>query len=461
MGLERKISDFLKEKGVELCGMAGPERLSGPPSLNPAYTLKGAKSVVSFALPMDKSAILDFLGKVSPVPHNLDQVRQNQAVNRISEALSAYIRSLGHGARAVPANGNYRRHPDAFATLPTFSHRFGAIAAGIAASGLSGNVKTEEYGCAVYLGSVVTDAALASSPRRFGPRRFIDSECARCRLCARSCAARMMTEDDREEYVLINGELHPRALRRNIDLCNAACFGLHSLSPDKKWTTWGHRWIPEWVGKVPDASNPLALRRTLMLAGMKAGDSTARFDLIRLTGSKTLSAETISRYLDRHPENLPEKERREELSSFARAIGSARPGDFLSEQVLTCGHCAMICGPTAGETARRYKALTQGGLVVPGPDGGMVRVKTYEEAAALMERHAPRVPLARRAADAAASTIIWHRNYFGIEPRSVAEGLLYEARLRRAVKKRYPGHREAGAPRTARLARPAPSGGKP
>lgn len=38
--VEEKIKGFLREQGVEVIGIAGPERLDGPPSLDPAYTWK-------------------------------------------------------------------------------------------------------------------------------------------------------------------------------------------------------------------------------------------------------------------------------------------------------------------------------------------------------------------------------------------------------------------------------------
>jgi len=38
--LEQKIKDFAKEQGIELVGIAGPDRLDEPPSLDPAYTMK-------------------------------------------------------------------------------------------------------------------------------------------------------------------------------------------------------------------------------------------------------------------------------------------------------------------------------------------------------------------------------------------------------------------------------------
>jgi hypothetical protein len=55
--IERGIKDFVRSQGVEVAGIAGPGRLDGPPSLDPTYTMRGAKSIVSMALPMDVEAI--------------------------------------------------------------------------------------------------------------------------------------------------------------------------------------------------------------------------------------------------------------------------------------------------------------------------------------------------------------------------------------------------------------------
>ena len=57
LNLEEKIKDFVRSLGVDLVGLAGPDRLDGPPSLDPTYTLKGARSIVSLVLPMDQGAI--------------------------------------------------------------------------------------------------------------------------------------------------------------------------------------------------------------------------------------------------------------------------------------------------------------------------------------------------------------------------------------------------------------------
>jgi hypothetical protein len=435
--LELAIKEFVKNRGIDVVGIAGPGRLDGPPSLDPAYTLPSARSVVTMALPMDTDAIYAFLSKKSPSPHNVDQTHGNQRMHRASAALAEFVMSKGYRARVVPPNNSYRRSPDIFATHPSFSHRLGAIASGIGALGWSGNVMTREYGASMYLGSVVTDALLESD-EPLDPRYFIDSSCASCKVCARTCAA-CMFEEEGEEYLLLNGALHPRGARRSIDLCNASCFGLHGLAPDRTWTSWGAYWIDEWVGRKP-AGGRLATRFKLMERGSTTGDSAARFELIRRTG-KTLFSKDLIEALPL-PGELPEDQDECDriMTEHAALVGVK---GFYNPNVLTCGHCALVCGPTVAETRRRFDALREGGFVVQAErPGKMVRVSSYEEAVEA-RRRGPRLPRFDLVKDNVASMVLWHRNYFGVEPRSIAGNLFYQLRLRRAVREQESPRRES------------------
>jgi ferredoxin len=435
--LEQKIKDFAYSQGVDVVGIAGPERLDGPPSLDSTYTMKGARSIISLILPMDVQAIYDFLGKKSPVPHWLDQLKKNQQMHRTCDFLAGYIRSLGYNAEAVPPNSSYRRHPYIYAVLPSFSHRFGAIMAGIAGQGWSGNVMNAQYGAAIYIGTVVTDAVLESDPLRYSPRYFIDNFCNACRICVKTCTAQMF-RDDEEEYVLLNGALHPRGKRRDINLCSAACFGLHSISQDRKWTTWGYRWDKEWMEKPVDTITKWDAVRELTLRANLAGDTASRFGMIKAVGYDLIPDEILNEYLDKHPENLGREEREKALFALAEKVGVTGLRD---ETILTCAHCSLVCGPDLEETAKRYRLLVDGGLVVRGPNGDMVNVPTYEEAVKI--RQLPKPSVWDIIKGMVASTILFHKLYFGLEPKSMIDGFLYNRRLKKAVADRLEGHKDS------------------
>ncbi len=210
--LEDRIKDFARRLGVEVVGIAGPERLHGPPSLDLSYTMPGARSVVAMALPMHEGALYEFLAKRSPAPHNLDQFLNYQRLQRIGKDLADYLVSQGHRAVGVPLSADYRRAVYVFRPRPAFSLRLGAVAAGIAAQGWSGNAVTREYGASVYLGAVLTDANLRSDPP-LPPRYFTDGFCAKCKRCVKACPTGMFVAGE-SEYLLLNGELLPRGRRR-------------------------------------------------------------------------------------------------------------------------------------------------------------------------------------------------------------------------------------------------------
>lgn len=429
-GIEDSIRKFLSDQNVTIMGMAGPERLDGPPSLDPSYTMAGAQSIICFALPMNVDAIYDFLSKKTPVTHNVDQLIVNQKIHHIAKRLEEHLRSLGHRARAVPSNNSYRRSLDVLSTHPSFSHRCGAIVTGIGGQGMSGNVMTKEYGAAVYLSTVVTDAVLKSDPI-LPPRYFIDTYCRKCLICDKACPAKMF-ETDQEEYLLLNGQLHPRGKRRSIDLCNASCFGLHSLSPDKKFSSWGRHWISSWVGREPDPSKE-NIRRTLQKKGGSVGDSAVRYRLIRSLGYKLHPEDWIDDWkIVPRPADLPEDELEQ------RKMQSDRIRTYLgisieNTNVLTCGQCALVCGPDIRESAKRLKMLREGGIVVSGKEGRTVVVKTFEEAKKVREENPFHISRHRMLADGLQSALMWLSLYFGIEPRSIMQNRRYQKKLRNAV----------------------------
>ncbi|MCX5848006.1 MAG: hypothetical protein NTW65_00955 [Deltaproteobacteria bacterium] len=430
--IEEDIKIFLKKQGVSVAGIAGPERLDGPPSLDPAYTMRGAKSIICFAMPMDVEAIYDFLSKKTPVTHNTDQLIANQKIHHIAKRLADYIGELGYRARAVPTNNTYRRSPDVYSTHPSFSHRFGAIVSGIGGQGMSGNVMTKEYGAAVYLSTVVTDAVLKSDPL-LPQRYFIDQYCKKCLICDKACPAKMF-EMEKEEYILLNGELHPRGKRRSIDLCNASCFGLHSLSPDKKFSSWGRHWISSWVGREPDPKKE-NIRKKLLIKGGSVGDSTVRYKLIRSIGCELHPEEWIDGWkIVRRYEDLPQDEleqRKIQSGLIKKYLGIS----IEDPNVLTCGQCALVCGPTIQESAKRLKFLREGGIVVSGKDDRTFVVKNFEEARKIREQYPFRISRSRMLSDSLQSGVLWMSYYFGIEPRSIFKNWIYQRKLKREVQR--------------------------
>jgi hypothetical protein len=439
--LEQKIKDFAKKAGAGLVGIAGPGRFDGPPSLDPTFEMPGGKSIISLVLPFSVGAIYEFFGKVSPTPHNIDQTKTNQRMNRISKEIADYIVSLGYKAKPVLANNTYRRCLDPFAIRPSFSHRMGAVVAGLGTFGLSGNVVTKEYGAATVLGTVITNAKLESDPQ-LPPRYAMDNRCKTCKLCDKSCTMGMFRDDD-EEYLLINGELHARGKRDNIDFCNAPCFGLHAISRDKKWTNWGQHWIKEWTDSQPDPNDRVGVRQTFMRVGARSGDSTLRFKTIVRTAHELHPRGLVEDLLPDY-ESLP-KDENERIKILLKAFENM--GSFGLERdpnLITCTQCVLVCGPDFEETKKRYDLLCSSGYVVPDADWKMHHYDTYEEA--VKHRYVRRVPRAEMMKDATENGKLWFNNYFGIEPKGEIQDFFYQIKAKNACAKAGLKGKEARAP---------------
>jgi hypothetical protein len=113
--------------------------------------------------------------------------------------------------------------------------------------------------------------------------------------------------------------------------------------------------------------------------------------------------------------------------------------------VLTCGQCALVCGPDFAETKKRYDLLCSSGYVVPGPDGKMMRVKTFEEAQeARIKYKLPRPGRLERMRNSGGA--FWVKNYLGFELVPELQNWQYQRKNRKACAEAGLAGKEAVAP---------------
>lgn len=236
--LENQIKNIAQESGAALVGIASRERLrDAPPSGDPDYLLPTTRSIVSFAVPLDGKAIRAFLGKTDWLSHCHDRKSAVQKLYGIGDRLVDFLRTRGFEARGVDINNGYR--PESGANdvtemtdfIPDFSHRYGAVAAGIGRLGWSGNVLTPEYGAVVELGTILTSAELKADPLLGA------NPCDRCNLCTAVCPVEMIGKKE-TIAVRVAGISDEIAKKRPNTCCWIGCSGYHGLAPNGKWSTW-------------------------------------------------------------------------------------------------------------------------------------------------------------------------------------------------------------------------------
>jgi epoxyqueuosine reductase QueG len=322
--LTRFAIDFVMAQGACVAGVTTRETLAGgPPSTDLEYVLPGAKSAVTFAIPLDKEKIERYLSKEDHAGHQEDNIRTNLLATGLAVGLASYLDQHGHPSFAVAANAVYRKDTPGgmLDFMPDISHRYLAVRSGVGWFGLSGNVITKTHGAAVILGSVVTAAELEPTE----PLPPEEKYCDECKLCMASCLSGMMHKRERTT-VTIGGIEFSYSKRRGYHRCDLVCGGFTGLSEKGKWSTW----------------------------------SPGRFAIP-----------------DRDEEFLPALQKAI-VSSWGRpeiAGGFHHPAMPGQRKLnFTCGNCQLVCHPDREERKRRHKLLVKSGVVIQHSDGSLEAV---------------------------------------------------------------------------------------
>ena len=145
--------------------------------------LPGARSVVIVAAPHSRSAIES--RNIQVAQH--DTIHAYDEAARASHAVALWLEGKGHRAVAVPAFIPIDMSPPKHGMRGAVDWRGAAVAAGIGGYGESGLLVTGEFGPAVRLGGVVTDAEV--SPGEPLP----DTPCVHCKKCVETCPMGALT----------------------------------------------------------------------------------------------------------------------------------------------------------------------------------------------------------------------------------------------------------------------------
>jgi epoxyqueuosine reductase len=316
--MTRRVKEMAKYLGATAVGITTKASLEGgPPSADLTYVLPEAKSAVSFLVPLNQALIDPFLQKKDRLSHERDNIRTNTLASGISFEMASYLTQKGYPSVGQTANIVYRTDtPNGpFDEKPPISHRYLAVRSGIGHFGLSGNVIAREGGAAVILGSLVTAAELIPTD----PLPAEDNYCDNCRLCIASCASGYM--DPEETTAVKMGDLSVSySERRHHNRCDYVCGGFTGLHKSGKWSTWSPARFP-----IPEKDEEF------LQAIINAADQY--------------------------------KKRPREEGGFFHFL---MPGNRVQ---FTCGNCTLVCHPDKEVRKKRYKMLTESGVVVQRADG--------------------------------------------------------------------------------------------
>ncbi len=298
--MHKELKKLARDEGAHAVGFASVDRLTDKPSMDAGYLLPGARSIVSIMIPLDKEIIREYLAKKDRERHQHHETEVYRDLYRIGTSLAAFLRRHGHRAVVAEPNLDYRykdnpahrRVPyrvrqavaDRFTRdsilpvsllkrallprlyhasfqsvdwnlTPSFSHRYGAVAAGTGAMGWSGNVLHPDHGARVLYNTVITDAELPPDPM------LEKTPCDGCRICTRVCQSDFIRPKE-EASVRIGGREIVHNRKRHNLRCIFVCAGFSGRNKHPGWSTWspGRVQLPESDDGLEDAWKAFVLR---------------------------------------------------------------------------------------------------------------------------------------------------------------------------------------------------------
>jgi epoxyqueuosine reductase len=206
--LTAEIKKFAQGRGADIVGIASVESLSGAPQgRRPMDLLPGAKTVIVVGLANLREMLVTAPSRPFTAEYDMCSDRGDAIAFDIAHGLA----KQKHKAFYIP---NFIKW-DARAHICEFSHKHAAQKAGIGSFGRNNLILHPEFGPAISLTSIITDAPLVpDSP-------FKDKLCTECNLCVQQCPVDAILKE--YDPVLGGGHLPVRCFDR--------CIGLISKDP--------------------------------------------------------------------------------------------------------------------------------------------------------------------------------------------------------------------------------------
>ncbi len=176
----------------------------------PGDLLPGARTVIAYFLPFEPSIPRsNHRGTFSSESWAVAYIETNRLITFINERINELLEHEGFRGTRLPATHNF----DEEQLMSDWSHKHVAYIAGIGNFGRHHMLITDK-GCCGRLGSVVTDAAIAPTPR-IDRERCLYKFDGSCRKCEQRCPARALETNPFRRHacydrLLKNARLHER-----------------------------------------------------------------------------------------------------------------------------------------------------------------------------------------------------------------------------------------------------------
>lgn len=301
MSFEEDIKQKALEFGADFVGIAPRSRFEfAPVQSKPETLLPNYNSVIAFGIAMDRGPLEAFISKRDRRAHALNNKHGVGILDRLQYDLSHWLDKQGHKSIYVADNGNYH----VYRLRPDFSHLHASMAAGMGRLGLGSFFVHSEFGGAVQLASVITEAELAPDPMVSDE----DDPCSRCHCCSTICPTQAISRERTKTFIM----------------------------DDKEYTQ-------QWVDKIACGWGCSGLAGHEYQIGSKTVGTWAYNDLPVPTRETISAAFVDANRLGRHPMELAEME--------------------ITNGTTYCGYCHKVCVGSKKENAALLKMHIDSGLV--------------------------------------------------------------------------------------------------
>lgn len=183
---KEEVKQLFLDRGADLCGIASLDRFAdAPKGFHPTDVLPTCKNVISFAMRLPSGC----LSCKTDVPYTL--IRNTITPKMDMIALECCLELEKRGILAVPIPTNDSRYDGASGRSRSIvSQKHAAQAAGLGTIGRHSLLITPEFGSMVWLGCVLTEAALEADDLK-------ENICDDCGKCVSVCPVHALEKAER------------------------------------------------------------------------------------------------------------------------------------------------------------------------------------------------------------------------------------------------------------------------
>lgn len=321
LNLEEKIKSKVLELGADFIGIAPHSRFENAPDWSrPENLLPDYGSVISYGITMNRGALKTWFNKKTRRPLTLYHMRCLNQLEQIAMQLSHWLERQGFESTFIAPNGYYNM----YRLKPDFSHKHAAVAAGLGKLGHSSNFVHPEFGAAVWLCSVITEADLAPDPMiaaDFDP-------CDGCNICLDICPTKAIAGSKTQSFVMEGREHCHKYVNKGHCIWGCAGYTGHQYKINGRTVgTWSYNNLP-----VPTKE---------LKAAEERGESSfvGILDSFKNTGYRQ----------PRHPMEVAE--------------GLLSQDHVLNIDIDYCGYCQKVCAGTLEERRALMELHINSGVV--------------------------------------------------------------------------------------------------